>query len=142
MLAYTLIVVFIAIISVLMVIVVLLQRGQAPGMTGGIGGGLAGGGGANNMMGARRTADFLSKTTAVLAFLFLSLSVLANFFIDQGTQQSTIQQRGADMPMNVAPPVQDDPGALPIPEGAGDTPGEGGQETAPPVDIEPDPDDN
>lgn len=139
MVAYTLIVVFITIISILMVIVVLLQRGQAPGMTGGIGGGLAGGGG-NNMMGSRRTADFLSKTTAVLAVLFLSLSVLANFFIDQDTQQSTIQQRGADMPMDAAPPVQGDPDAMPLQQGAGEPGEEGDQEGAPPVDVEPDPD--
>ena len=138
MVIYTLIVGIITLISILMVIVVLLQRGQAPGMTGGIGGGLAGGGG-NNMMGSRRTADFLSKTTAVLAFLFLSLSVLANFFIDQGTQQSTIQQQSGDMPAE-APPPQGADGAQPFegeqqPQAA---PEEGGGEEAPTIEVDPD----
>src|SRR5690625_7754143 len=46
-------------------------------------------------MGARRTADLLSKTTSILAALFLSLSVLANFAIDRDdATQSTIQQSG------------------------------------------------
>lgn len=148
MVLYTTIVVFITIISILMVIVVLLQRGQAPGMTGGIGGGLAGGGG-NNMMGSRRTADFLSKTTAVLAALFLTLSVLANFFIDHDTQGSAIQQHGADMPGEAPPPMEPgaegaepfqqeaegdaEPGAQPVPEGGGDD--------APALDVDPGEDD-
>ncbi len=120
MVLYTTIVVFITLISILMVIVVLLQRGQAPGMTGGIGGGLAGGGG-NNMMGSRRTADFLSKTTAVLAALFLTLSVLANFFIDHDTQGSAIQQHGAEMPGEAPPPMEPGTeGAEPFQEGEGD----------------------
>jgi preprotein translocase subunit SecG len=51
---------------------------------------MAGGG----AMGARRTADLLSKTTTVLAILFLSLSVLANFTIDRSAQNgSTIQEQ-------------------------------------------------
>lgn len=90
---YTITIILITIIAVLMVIVVLLQSGQGQGLSGGIAG--AGGmiGGAN-MMGARRTADFLSKATTVLAALFLSLCVLANFFIDrEAVTQSTIQQQ-------------------------------------------------
>ncbi len=96
---YTLTIILITIIAVLMVIVVLLQSGQGQGLSGGIAGG-AGMIGGGNMMGARRTADFLSKSTAVLATMFLTLCVLANFFIDQETvTQSTIQDRAV-------PPVQ------------------------------------
>ena len=91
---YTLTIILITIIAVLMVIVVLLQSGQGQGLSGGIAGGGGGIGGGGNMMGARRTADFLSKATTVLATLFLTLCVLANFFIDQETvTQSTIQDR-------------------------------------------------
>ncbi len=96
---YTLTIILITIIAVLIVIVVLLQSGQGQGLSGGIagGGGMVGGG---NMMGARRTADFLSKATSILATMFLTLCVLANFFIDQETvTQSTIQDRAV-------PPVQ------------------------------------
>lgn len=113
MLIYTLIIVLITIICILMTIAVLLQSGQGGGLSGGIAGGMGGG---NNMMGSRRTADFLSKATSVLAAIFLSLCVLANFFIvDSDGTQSTIQQRGMEMP---APPPDfgtpaESPSALP-----------------------------
>lgn len=88
---YGIIISFITIIAILLIIVVLLQPGQKEGLSGGLAAGMAGG----SAMGARRTADLLSKTTTILAVLFLSLSVLANFAIDrsEGTQ-STIQQQG------------------------------------------------
>ncbi|MEX0928646.1 MAG: preprotein translocase subunit SecG [Balneolales bacterium] len=95
--AYTIIMIFIAIICVLLTAVVLLQSGQGGGLSGGIAGNTGGGGG--NMMGARRTADFLSKTTSVLAALFLTLCLAANFFIDSDAPtRSTIQERGVDAP--------------------------------------------
>lgn len=88
---YGIIITFIILIAFLLVVVVLLQPGQKEGLTGGLAAGMAGGA----AMGARRTADLLSKTTTILATLFLSLSVLANFAIDRGDQgQSTIQQQG------------------------------------------------
>lgn len=94
---YTIIMVLVAIICVLLTVVVLLQSGQGGGLSGGIAGNTGGGGG--NMMGARRTADFLSKTTSVLATLFLTLCLAANFFIDAGSStRSTIQERGVNDP--------------------------------------------
>lgn len=90
---YGIIVTLIAIICVLLIVVVLLQPGQKEGLSGGLAAGMAGGA----AMGARRTADLLSKTTSILAALFLSLSVLANFAIDRdGGGQSTIQQTGVE----------------------------------------------
>lgn len=95
--AYTIIMIIVAIICVLLTVVVLLQSGQGGGLSGGIAGNTGGGGG--NMMGARRTADFLSKTTSVLAAIFLTLCLAANFFIDSdGPTRSTIQERGIDAP--------------------------------------------
>ncbi|MCC5940520.1 MAG: preprotein translocase subunit SecG [Balneolaceae bacterium] len=88
---YGIIISFITLICILLIVVVLLQPGQKEGLSGGLAAGMAGGA----SMGARRTADLLSKTTAILATLFLSLSVLANFAIDRGgATQSTIQQSG------------------------------------------------
>lgn len=87
---YGIIISLITIICFLLIIVVLLQPGQKEGLSGGLAAGMAGGA----SMGARRTADLLSKTTSILAALFLSLSVLANFAIDRlGETQSTIQQQ-------------------------------------------------
>lgn len=95
--AYIIIMILVVIICVLLTVVVLLQSGQGGGLSGGIAGNTGGGGG--NMMGARRTADFLSKTTTVLATLFLSLCLAANFFIEtEGPGRSTIQERGIDAP--------------------------------------------
>ncbi len=95
-----------------MTIAVLLQSGQGGGLSGGIAGGMAGG---NNALGSRRTADFLSKATSVLAAIFLSLCVLANFFIvDSSSSQSTIQQRGlAPIEADFGSPAES-PSALPV----------------------------
>lgn len=90
---YGIIMSIIVIISFLLIIVVLLQPGQKEGLSGGLAAGMMGSSG----MGARRTADLLSKTTAILASAFLLLSLLANFAIDAGgSPGSTIQQQGAD----------------------------------------------
>lgn len=87
---YGIIISLITLICILLIIVILLQPGQKEGLSGGLAAGMAGG----SSMGARRTADLLSKTTAILAGLFLALSVLANFAIDrEETNQSTIQQQ-------------------------------------------------
>ncbi|MDR9388007.1 MAG: preprotein translocase subunit SecG [Balneolaceae bacterium] len=82
----------IVLVCVLLIIVVLLQPGQKQGLSGGLAAGMTGGGG----MGARRTADLLSKSTTVLASVFLGLCVLANFAIDRGGQatQSAVQSSG------------------------------------------------
>lgn len=89
---YTIILTTITLICILLVIVVLLQPGQGQGLAGGIAGGMAGGGG----LGARRTADLLSKSTSVLGGALLVLCVLANFAIDRGgASESAVQQSGA-----------------------------------------------
>lgn len=87
---YGIIISLITLICILLIVVILLQPGQKEGLSGGLAAGMAGG----SSMGARRTADLLSKTTAILAGLFLGLSVLANFAIDRNdANQSTIQQQ-------------------------------------------------
>lgn len=93
---YTIILSVIVLICVLLTIVVLLQPGQGQGLSGGLAGGMSGGAG----LGARRTADLLSKSTTVLATALLVLCVLANFAIDTGEQaESAVQQSGVEQPM-------------------------------------------
>lgn len=84
----------ITLVCILLTIVVLLQPGQGSGMTGGLAAGsMAGGGG----LGARRTADLLSKSTSVLGGALLVLCILANFAIDsQEIQQPAVQQSGVE----------------------------------------------
>jgi preprotein translocase subunit SecG len=97
---YTILVILIAIICVLLILVVLMQSGQGGGLSGGLAGNMTTGSG--NMIGARRTADFLSKATSVLGGAFLVLCLMANFAIDRQTtqQRSVIQQSGPIVPMD------------------------------------------
>ncbi|MDA0671492.1 MAG: preprotein translocase subunit SecG [Bacteroidetes bacterium] len=105
----------IVLVCVLLIIVVLLQPGQKQGLSGGLAAGMTGGGG----MGARRTADLLSKSTTVLASIFLGLCVLANFAIDRGGQatQSAVQSSGVPVTQGTGsqalpmPPQEDASGA-------------------------------
>jgi preprotein translocase subunit SecG len=57
-----------ALIAVAMITVILMQRSE--------GGGLAGGGSPSGMMSARGASDFLTRSTAILATLFVGLSIL------------------------------------------------------------------
>jgi preprotein translocase subunit SecG len=96
---YTIILTIILIICVLLTIVVLVQPGQDQGLSAGLAGGsLSGGAG----LGARRTADLLTKSTTVLATALLVLSVLSNFVIQRtGPQKSLIQQNETtEQPIN------------------------------------------
>lgn len=99
---YGIIISLIVIICFLLIVVVLLQPGQKEGLSGGLAAGMAGGA----AMGARRTADLLSKTTTVLAILFLSLSVLANFTIDRGSSAGSAIQEQAQQSFS-APGTED-----------------------------------
>jgi preprotein translocase subunit SecG len=86
---YTLITVLIFIVCVLLVLIVLVQNSK--------GGGLASNfQSSNQIMGVRKTTDFLEKATWVLAGALLVLSVMGSAFIprDQMTQeQSRVQDQ-------------------------------------------------
>lgn len=64
---YTFFLVVHAIVATALVGVILMQRSE--------GGGLAGGGNPAGLMSARGAADFLTRTTAVLAVLFVTISI-------------------------------------------------------------------
>jgi preprotein translocase subunit SecG len=107
---YTIILILIVLICVLLTLVVLLQSGQGQGLSGG----LAAMGSASQMIGARRTADILSKATSYLGGTFLVLCVLANFFIEGSGTRSAIQSRAAgSAPVEETQPA-DSPSALPV----------------------------
>ncbi|HKJ43877.1 MAG TPA: preprotein translocase subunit SecG [Sunxiuqinia sp.] len=86
---YTLITVLIIIACVLLILIVLVQNSK--------GGGLASNFQASNqIMGVRKTTDFLEKATWVLAASLLLLSVLGSAFIPKTPQegnQSVIQKQ-------------------------------------------------
>jgi len=96
------------IVSVLLVVVILMQSSKGGGLAGTFGGGQVG-----MMFGVRRTADFLTRATQVLAIAFGVLALLINMaFLPRGgpSGESVIQGQGqAPAQQNAAPqlpPVQ------------------------------------
>lgn len=70
--------IFLAIVSVALIVVVLLQSSKSPGLSGTIGGG------AEHLMGkakARGIDAFLAKLTTVLATLFIIAALLVGYFV-------------------------------------------------------------
>lgn len=123
---YNIIVAVIAIICFLLIVVVLLQPGQGQGISGMGGAGAIGGGGG---LGARRTADLLSKSTSVLAAIFLTLCILANFAIErEGSNRSILQDGAGGVNAPIEAPAET-PSAVPQQDQ---------QETVPPLEGSPD----
>lgn len=91
---YTLITVFIFIICILLVLIVLVQNSK--------GGGLASNFQASTqVMGVRKTADFLEKATWSLAAALLVLSIMGSAFIprgEAGVERSMIQEQIQNVP--------------------------------------------
>jgi preprotein translocase subunit SecG len=103
---YTLFIVIEVLISILLIIVVLMQASKGGGLAGSFGGANLG-----TVFGVRRTSDFLSKTTTVLATLFLILALFINIVVlprGERIEQSVIQSvpPPATLPPTSAPPSQ------------------------------------
>ena len=106
---YTFFIVLEILVSILLMIVVLMQASK--------GGGLAGTLGTSNLgtvFGVRRTSDFLTKTTTVLATLFMVLALFINLVVLPRTQQSqeSIIQSGPQ-PTALPPAQQSAPATAP-----------------------------
>lgn len=94
---YTLFVVLAVIVAVLLVFIVLIQESK--------GGGLASSfASSNQIMGVRKTTDFIEKATWVLAGLLVVFCVASAFFLGSGSAQESITKD-----VNVAVPVQQAP---------------------------------
>lgn len=104
---HTFIVVLAILVAILLIIAVLLQSSKGTGLAGGFGGL-----GTVQTLGVRRTADFLSKTTTILAALFMVLCVLAEF-----TMPSSGDNQGESVIQKNAPQVPATP-SLPLPSGS------------------------
>ncbi|HOB14508.1 MAG TPA: preprotein translocase subunit SecG [Novosphingobium sp.] len=97
-----------AIIAAMLVGVILMQKSE--------GGGLGVGGSPAGLMSARGAADFLTRMTTILAFLFVTLSiVLAALAASSGSQRSIEGLAGTAAPVQQAPATQ--PG-VPVQQGA------------------------
>lgn len=118
---FSFMVVLIAMIAAVLVLIILMQSGQGEGLAG-----IASGGATRQVLGTRQAPDVLEKATWTLAAIFISLCVITNFFIDQGDQESVIQQRAQDgqtQQQAPAPGGQQGGDAAPLPGQGG---GQGG----------------
>jgi preprotein translocase subunit SecG len=111
---YTFLLVVHALVAIALVGVILMQRSE--------GGGLAGGGNPSGLMSARGAADFLTRTTTILAgaFVLLSIALAAIASINRAPAEldtSLASPPVAPMPANPALPLPgapDQAGGLPI----------------------------
>ncbi len=91
-----------AIIAAMLVGVILMQKSE--------GGGLGVGGSPSGMMSARGAADLLTRTTSVLAVLFVALSItLAVLAAAEGKVESLDQSLQRDTSAPVSAPADDVP---------------------------------
>ncbi len=96
---YTLVVVLILIACILMVLIVLIQNPK--------GGGLASGFSASNqVMGVRKTTDFLEKGTWTLAISLLALSLLASMVLPRQQQDTGRESLIKEQVNNAVDPTQ------------------------------------
>ena len=82
--AYVVLAILIMIACVLLVLVVLIQNPKGGGLSS-----TFGGGGGNQIMGAKRTTDFLEKTTWTLAITLIGLSLLGSMLIGPPQERQT-----------------------------------------------------
>lgn len=108
---YTLFSVLIIITCILLLLVVLVQNPKGGGLSATFGGG-------NQVMGVKKTADFLEKATWYLAIALLFFSLMSNLTIssrvdDNGQKESIIQEQLDETPIPTQSlpvlPVQDAP---------------------------------
>ena len=81
---YTVFSIVIIITSILLVLIVLIQNPKGGGLSSTFGGGSG-----NQIMGAKKTTDFLEKSTWTLAIVLISLSLLSNFAIPREKDDSS-----------------------------------------------------
>ncbi len=95
------------IVSVLLMVVILMQSSKGGGLAGTFGGGQVG-----MMFGVRRTADFLTRATQVLAVIFGLLALLINmaFLPRAGTSGDSVIQGQGSQQQSTAPQL---PPAMP-----------------------------
>jgi preprotein translocase subunit SecG len=96
---YAIFAILIIITSILLVLVVLVQNPKGGGLSSSFGGG-----GGNQIMGAKKTTDFLEKATWTLAIALISLSLLSNFAIPRNNTEETVEIKAQEQIDNVVIP--------------------------------------
>ena len=100
------------VVCVLLIGVILMQSSKGGGLAGTFGGGSVG-----MVFGVRRTADFLTRATQILAGAFVVLSLVINLFFlpkTTSTGEESVLQKGAQQTAPVPQlPVQTAPTTAP-----------------------------
>ncbi|MBO4417128.1 MAG: preprotein translocase subunit SecG [Bacteroidales bacterium] len=112
--------VIIVVASVLLTLIVLVQNSKGGGLAANFAAG-------NTTFGVRQTADFLEKTTWVLAAVVLVLCVVATFFTPKpssGSASSIENQIQQAVPAEGEPEFPANTVAVPAEEGAAEAPAE------------------
>ncbi len=91
-------------VGLLLIGLVLLQRGKGADAGAGFGAGASG-----TVFGARGASSFLSRTTAVLATMFFATSLTLAYLAGQPTAPTSLMEQGMEMP---APGTETAPAAL------------------------------
>ena len=92
------------IVAAALVGIILMQRSEGGGL------GMGGGGSPGGLMSARGAADFMTRTTAILAFLFVGLSVVLAIVAVGTTSTGDIEDAFADDSATpAAVPLSNDP---------------------------------
>ena len=112
---FGILVALVIIVSILLMIVILMQSSKGGGLAGSFGGGQVG-----TVFGVRRTADFLSRATTILAGIFIVLCLIINIFFLPGKTKnvdSVIQRGNAPTSTPRALPPSSQPAANPQQQG-------------------------
>lgn len=97
------------IVSVVLIAVVLLQSSKGTGLAGSFGGSAVG-----TMFGVRRTSDFLTKSTTILAAALIALCLITNiFFLGGVSRGESVIQRGSPTSLPAAAAPRSAPAAQP-----------------------------
>ncbi len=98
---YQLVVIVHVLISIAIVVLVLLQQGKGADMGAAFGAGASG-----TLFGARGSASFLSRTTAILAVIFFLTSLSLAYFADfRDNKKSFVEVLKSAEPVSDAPVV-------------------------------------
>ena len=103
---YTLLIIIIVIAAILLGLVVLMQNSKGGGLSSTFSS-------SSQIMGVRKTADFLEKATWVLAITIVVLSFFSSFFASSGSSSSADRPQGSkasqaqssEMPMPTSAPI-------------------------------------
>ena len=92
---YTLIIILTVLVSILLIIVVLVQKSKGGGLSSTFAG-------SNQIMGVRRTNDFIEKATWTLAGIIAVLSILSVFVMPRNMVQSGSRVKAVNEVQTVA----------------------------------------